>query len=93
MSVNWENTLLHPIPQTTFIGLCLDCFCVDAGLPDCGMGGEDTRPTTVCQPWGKFDHPDMVQAAGEANSGLSNHTIRPAASTASTWSLIYTDGS
>jgi hypothetical protein len=56
---------------------------VDAGPPDCGTVGEDSRPTTVLPPWGEFDRPDVAQAAGDADSGLSNHTIRPAASTPS----------
>ncbi len=35
---------------------------------------------TIFPSWGKFDSPDMAQAAGDANSSLSNHTAGAAAS-------------
>lgn len=65
--------LLHPTEQTS----------VNAGTSDCGAGGEDLEPTAVLLPWSKFDHPDMAQAAGDANSSLSNYTPWASASTPS----------
>lgn len=55
---------------------------VNAGTSDCGVGGEDLEPTAVL-PWSKFDHPDMAQATGDANSSLSNYNPWASASTPS----------
>ena len=74
----------HPSPNTgDHLYRSVSGLSVDAGQPDCGAVGEDSRPTTVCPPWGEFDRPDVAQAAGDADSGLSNHTTRPAVSTPS----------
>lgn len=73
MSVKRKKSLFYPTQQTAFIKLSLDSVSMQA-CRDCGAAKEDSVPTTVFPSWGKFDYPDMAQAAGDGNSSLSNYT-------------------